>query len=263
MIPKEHGAWNALLVCLFGGWMSLAEWNMAAVAVSLLWFSGFILRAPLATARQYRLADPQRSRRAWGFSLVLIGILAFSGLVFYKTAPPKALLAVWAGALPLGFLLSLFAYYRRTLKFLAAELAGFAGISLLAPVIYLTRSDAAWNRALLLYALFGGYFLLALLYVRMRLGWKKRDKTSGQLSLGTRLYHLRGPLLVWIIYVLSVHECSRMNVWLLAGPFYSGGRVFAGALWGNEAIPTIKLGIEEMVHSLVFMVISILAWNFN
>ena len=178
--------------------MALAGWNPAAVAASLFWFSAFILRGPLSVARQYRLADPRRSRRAWGYALALFVILVLSVVLFFQTAPPKAALAVGAGALPLGFLLSLFAFYQRTLRFLAVEMGGFAGLCLLSPVIYLTRDDANWNRGLLIYVLFGGYFLLALLYVRVRLGWKKRIGTVGPPGFSGRLYPYAGTLLAWL-----------------------------------------------------------------
>ena len=63
MIPKEHGAWNALLVCLFAGWFCLGEWNGAALAAISIWLCVFVLRAPLNLARQYRLLDPPKARR--------------------------------------------------------------------------------------------------------------------------------------------------------------------------------------------------------
>lgn len=261
MIPKEHGAWNALLVCLFAGWMALGGWNLAAVAASIFWFSGFILRAPLVTAKQYRVADPQRSRRALGLSFVLLGLLSLSGFVFYQTAPPKAVLAVLSGALPIGFLLYIFVFIKRTFRLFAIEVVGFSGISLLAPIIYLTRNEATWDKALLLYSLFGGYFILALIYIKKRLEWKRLDETNGKISHIERFYDLRGIFLFWIIFVLSVLRCSGMNVWLLAGPIYSGGRIIGGTLWGKKDIPTMKLGIREMIHSLIFMVIAFFTWN--
>jgi hypothetical protein len=261
MIPKEHGAWNALLVSLCAGWMALAGWNPAAMAASLFWFSAFILRGPLSVVRQYRLADPRRFRRAWGYTLVLFGALALSGVLFYLTAPPKAALAVGAGALPLGFLLSLFAFYQRTLRFLAVEMGGFAGLCLLAPVIYLTRDGATWNRAFLIYVLFGGYFLLALLYVRARLGLKKRIGMGGSPGFSGRLYPYSGTLLAWLFYMLAVFWVSGKNWLPLAGPFYTGGRILAGALGEQAGLPAMKLGLQEMTHSLVFMAMVFFNWN--
>src|SRR5665213_2829704 len=116
LLPKEHGAWNALLVSLTAGWIALGHWNVAALAVSLLWISGFVLRVPLTTYRQYRKADPAKARQAVGVSAFWIMVLILSGIVFYQTAPEKDVRIVCLGAVPLGMVLFILAAVRRSLR---------------------------------------------------------------------------------------------------------------------------------------------------
>jgi hypothetical protein len=195
-----------------------------------------------------------------GFSVFLLGLLVVSVFGFYVTAPPPAYRLALIGALPLSFLLFLFACFQRSLRLLVVEIAGFAWIALLSPVVYLTGPEPAWDRAFLTYTLFGGYFLLALLYVRARLGWKKGEGTSGKSGSLGKFYSVTGALLVWLIFFLAVYWESGKAVGLLCGPLYAGGRVFAGALWGKRDIPIVKLGVREMIHSLVFMGIVFFTW---
>lgn len=261
MLPKEHGAWNALIVCLAAGWALLAGWNATALAATLFWLSGFILRAPISTARQYRVADPPRARRALGFSVLLLAVLLLSGFYFGEKAPPRELRLVFLAATPIGILLVILAWVKRTLRFLPAEILGFAGVALAVPVLYLTRPGAGEAKALLLYGLFAGYFMAALLYVRVRQEWLRRSRNGEGFALGRRLADGKWALALHLLFPAVVLMATGGGWW--TAPLYALLRAVAGLIKGRPELPLMKLGVREMLHSIVFTGLVLTAFYFS
>ncbi len=260
MLPKEHGAWNALLVSLFAGWIILGEWNIAALAASFFWISGFILRGPFSTYCQYKKADPLKSRLALGFAVFLVATLVLSGLVFYQTAPVADIRLVESLAIPLGAVIFVLTVFHRSLRFLAAEIFGFAGICLLVPTLFLTIPKADPTKALWLYAFFAGYFILSLFYVKTRQGWLAQSRKGVNLNWAQRLSKGWIMVLIHFLLVLIIVWLAPSRLWFL-GPLYAGFRVLTGVLWGKMGLPIMKLGVREMIHSLVFTVIVLVTWK--
>lgn len=260
MLPKEHGAWNVLLVSLIAGWIALGHWNVAALAVSLLWFSGFVLRTPLTTYRQYRKADPAKARQAVGVSAFWLMVLILSGIVFYQTAPEKDVRIVFLVAGPLGTVIFIMAAVRRSLRFFEAELLGFVGICLVAPVIYLSSPLNDMTKALWLYMLIGGYFILALLYIKVRQSWVAQARQGLRLTLSQRCSQSCFVFLLHIFYIGAVMATAPSWLWGI-GPLYAGIKAGIGLGWGKPNLPIMKLGIREMIHSLVYMVFAVCTWK--
>lgn len=46
------------------------------------------------------------------------------------------------------------------------------------------------------------------------------------------------------------------------GPLYAGIKAGIGLGWGKPNLPIMQLGIREMFHSLIYMVIAVCAWKF-
>lgn len=250
MLPKEHGAWNALIACLAAGWILLAGWNATALAATLFWLSGFILRAPISTARQYRAADPPRARRALGFCFFLLAVLLLSGFYFAENTPPGELRLVFLAATPIGILLVAMAWVKRTLRFLPAEILGFAGVSLVVPVLYLTRPGAGKGKALLLYGLFAGYFITALLYVRVRQEWLRRSRNGEKFGWRRRMADGKWVLALHLLFPAGVLMAAGGGWW--TAPLYASLRASAGLFKGRPELPLMKLGLREMLHSIAF-----------
>jgi hypothetical protein len=267
MFPKEHGAWNALLVSLAAGWWTLGGSNLAAIALTTLWLSAFILKAPFSTFRQYRIADPSKAAKAGAWALFLFGILLYSAWTYWKQGPPEASRLILFTALPAGLLLFILYSYKRTLRFLFAEALGFLGLCLVAPALYLSIPAVPWDKAGLLYLLFGGYFLLGLLYVRVRFEWMDRAKAGERRKQGERRQYPRGFLDIWGILILTTAWIAAVfffpgaSPWQIVAPLYALARMTAGALWGEKLIHPMTLGMREMVHSIVFLVLALATWN--
>ncbi len=258
MFPKEHGAWNALLVSLFAGWIGLDQWNPVALAATLIWFSGFVLRAPTLTFLQYRKADQAKARKALVFAILLLVALAFSTLYFFRNAPQTALSLVLFLGLPIGVLICGIAVIRRNLRLVIVEVLGFAGICLLAPVLALCSPLIPLSKAFWLYGLFGGYFILAIFYIKVRQKWVALMKDGIHSSLDLRMEDGAAPLLLHALFVGAVYWA---NPWMALGPLWALGRVLAGVMGGKPDLPIMRLGVREMIHSLVYLILVMGAWK--
>ena len=250
------------MVSLAAGWATLGPWNEAAFAASLLWLSAFTLRAPLSTMRQYRVADPPKALKALGFSLLLSVIFAGSVWVFWTQAPRAAQQLFLLAAAPLGFFVFTLALFRRSLRFLLAELLGFAFLCLSAPILYLTGPSAPIEAALFLYITLAGYFLISLFYVRVRLEWLRRFRDGLNRTLTQRFWDLRFVLMAGVLWTLSFFFFPTAEPWLALAPLYAIGRILTGILWGKANLPMMRLGLREMFHSIVFLFLVLTVWRF-
>jgi hypothetical protein len=266
LFPKEHGAWNALLISLAAGWWTLGTSGPAAFAVTFLWLCAFTLKAPLSTFRQYRRADPSKAAKAGAWAFFLAGLLVHSAWTYWKEAPPEASRLILMAALPVGLLLFILYFLRGNLRFLFAESLGFLGLCLVAPALYLSIPAVPWDKAGLLYLLFGGYFLLGLLYVRVRFEWMDRAKAGERRKVGERRKFSRSFLDIWGVLILSSAWAATVfffpgsSAWQVTAPLYALARMVAGALWGERLIQPMTLGMREMVHSIIFLALAMATW---
>ncbi len=261
MLPKEHGAWNLLFVSLAAGWMALGQWEASALALSAFWTLGFILRAPFSVYRQYLRADPERARRARGvFILEALG-LAVALLVFVRIASRPAVFLTLAGAVPAGLALGLIFLLKRTLRWGPSEYLGFAALCLLIPGLYLCSPLSEFVKAERLYFLFAGYFLSTLSYLRMRRAWQGNWRKGIRLSLPQRLKNGFWPLGLHGLVLAGIFFFPAGGYGMVLAPLYALLRVLVGVLTGSPSLSFTVLGIREMAHSLVYMVLVMWFWK--
>jgi len=246
MIPKEHGAWNVLFISITAGWLALGGWNPAALAITVLFILGFVLRAPLSVWRQWRLANPGLARLGLAtFSAELV-LFAVSGRVFWALSPPEALRWVLLGAIPIGFGMAGLYLRFKNLRFLWAEVLGFLGLTLLVPVVYLCGEGATRDKALWLYALFAGQSVLALTYVKVRQGWLASSRKGGTIDGAARWRDGGRTLAYHGLFVLGILACPHGGGWLALGPLAAFLRASGGISKGRPGLPIMKLGLQEM-----------------
>jgi hypothetical protein len=260
MFPKEHGAWNCLIIGLVAGWFALGHWNEAAGAFSVLWVSAFLIRGPWNHHRQYRGSDHPRSRRA----LALVAVLALNILACLPTAivlapGPCRWMLGWFG-LPLGSILMILTVRTRSLRFSLAEVLGFLWITLLVPVTYLADPSHPLSKALWLWGLFGGYFLLAMAGIKVRQKWLEGSRKGARLSPADRFSQGWWVILLYALWVEGLGEFSGERLLWMAAPLYASLKTLAGIAWGRPAIPMMRLGFWEMLYSILFTVIWGLTW---
>ncbi|GEM_PF-2150415 len=261
MFPKEHGAWNVLWVSLVAGWLTLGSWNGAALSVSCFFVLGFILRAPLNVWRQWRVADPAKATQALGIFLLECVAFLLSGWWFWAASPPTAIRWVLLGVIPLGAAMAGFYLWKKSLRFFWAEALGFLGLPLLVPVIYLCGPQGSNDKALWLYALFAGQSLLALTYVKVRQGWLAASRNGVAIGGARRWRDGRRTVALHGLFVLGILACPHGGGWLALGPLVAFLRALGGVSQGRPGLPIMKLGLLEMAHSLVYMILTLFTWK--
>jgi hypothetical protein len=261
MLPKEHGAWNLLILSLFVGWILLGSWNFSALALSLIWIAGFILRAPLLTARHYWNVDRVYALKNLKFAFLLFLILITSGGFVFQQAPHLDLNLLKLIAGPLACLIFIAVSYKQTWRSLLIEMLGFLEISLLASMIYLTNPLHSLTQAMVLWSLLGGYFCLALIYVKVRQSWLARSRKGEVISYTQKFLDLRGSILAGVLYITGLAYLAWPHWQLTFGPLMALLRIGLAGWKGNPRLPMMKLGIQEMGLSIIFAMIVLYSWH--
>ncbi len=241
------------------GWACQGAFCLAGLDATLLWFSGFILRAPIQTWLQYRRVDKGRSRLALGWAFVLVLTAACAGLDFWMRAPGMAkTLAVEAG-FPLGLALLTLAFIKRNLRHWLIEALGFTGLGLLTPVLALMATKPNLPKIIWLSSLLTAYFILSIGYVKLRQNWLARSRKGERWDALKRFGEGKWILLFHIVFLLIAVFGAPGWAWGLA-PGWAFLRVLAGVSYGKTSLPLMKLGMREMAHSAVFALLLMGAW---
>ncbi len=253
MLPKEHGAWNALGLSFLAGWAALGIWSFPGAMICLFWGAGFLLRGPISIIRQYQKADPPRARRARVYLGFLLLVLGSSGPLFMITAPQADRYWVLGFGFPVGILVLILSVLRRNLRSILPEVFGFAGLCALAPAIYLSAPQTDLSKAGWIYGSVAGYFVLALFYVKVRQKWLALFRQGHELSPKERLaqgWRLVAPYALWAVVI---HHSFPVSWVLLSVPAFAVTRVLGGLLWGQMSLPLMKLGVREMTLSFFYL----------
>lgn len=259
MFPKEHGAWNVLGVAGVLGWACLGSWNLSALDATLVWFSGFILRAPIQTWIQYRRVDSEHSRKAMAWAALLFVIATAAGIDFLMRAPSNPKILALGAGIPLGVAILILSVTRRSLRHPLIEALGFAGLCLLTPVLVLTGPGGKIQDVLWLSCLLTAYFILGLGYVKVRQNWLARSRGGEKWDGVKRVRDGKKVLLGYLVLVLAAVLGAPAWGWCLA-PGWALLRIGAGIIFGNPALPLMKLGLREMAHSFMFAFLLYSAW---
>jgi len=263
VLPREHGSWGILLVPFVTGVAVTGEWNLPALLALVAIVAVFLGRPSLELLIAGKGGLPSPSERA----VAVKGCVLFAGLATAATVPLLAVygrwLLLWLAMVAVGAFAVYLGWHderKRAARGGAEQLAATFGLTLTSLAGYgaaLGRFDA---RGLLVWVLQAFFFLGGVLYVRYKVrAIPARDRLE---TLADRIrfawpviaYHL---LLVGLLVSLAV---NRRLSW--AVPF-----AFAPALlragYGlarlGERFAIRRLGWSEVVHSLLFALLLILA----
>ncbi|MCI0393753.1 MAG: YwiC-like family protein [Chloroflexi bacterium] len=171
VLPAEHGSWSWLLVPFFAGVLVAGRFGLAGLLALVSGLSGFLLRQPATAWLQIRRGRGRQADHVlaagWTVGLLATAVLSLLGLLALGRSE-----LLWL-AVPLLVLLLLYlavARQRRAnTRTLEMEVAGAAGLAIMAPFAY---GAAAGHLDAIAWALWGLMALqnvLGVLYVRLRL----------------------------------------------------------------------------------------------
>lgn len=212
LLPAEHGSWSWLLVPFLVGAALSDQWSLATLFILSGGLNLFLLRQP-ATAWLRIRQGRGRPRDApvtlfwtcllaWMALLSLVGLLLLQRLALFWLLPPvAALLMVYLAVARIN---------RARVRSLWMELAGAAGLAVMAPAAYAAGSGVLDTTAWLLWLLMAMQNVLGVLYVRLRIA-DTHQRPGPRLSLLAA--HALGVLVVGLALTLGAAP------WLALIPF--------------------------------------------
>jgi hypothetical protein len=266
--PKEHGAWGVGLVSLIVGLLASVGNGAASVArngtesvpyfAALLLVGAFVclffLRAALFPLARYGAmlpAERQRAQKQLARRLTLGA--AVCGL---------PLLVVWKlfYLLPLGILTAglmafdLWLVHKRSERTTFGELLGVFTLTLAAPVAHYTMLGTWSAEATRLWLLCLAYFAGVVPYVKMHSARRMGKATASWATL-TLLYHL--SIVIGAFALVWHHALPPLATVAL---MVSLPRIFWALTVPNSSNNIRRIGWVEMVHSVVFGVLLVVAF---
>lgn len=256
-LPKEHGAWAMLYVPFAVG--SLVAWN-APLRLLFLGLSVtfvFIARESLLTWQRAR-SRGLRNQEARRFMLSYLALAALFGaplILVYKL--------YWFFAMGVGAL-ALLAFnaqqaIRREDRSLGGEMMAIGGLTLTAPAAYYAARGVLDATALWLWGLCALYFASSVFYVKLRVNTVNPRMEEARRKSWQRcaFYHtilfasllalaLTGSLSVFVLAAFS--PVLTRSFWHLAKPV--------------RRIDLRKIGIQEIVYSVLFLIFTTLTFRF-
>ena len=262
-IPREHGAWAMLIgPTLMGvgvaGWAGLPTPLFFLAALSL-----FISRRPLGLflkAYQVRPRDAEVLRENLAWAAVFVGAGAASVAVLLLVFTRWWLLPLGAAA---TFLLALQLYLerRRLHRTMTSEFLAIAGLVVTGPSSFYVASGSLGAGAFAVWLVSFLYFANSIFYVRFKN--RKRSAPVG-LSLAHRV-SLGGDLVTSTVVVLALvvaasvagYAPALMPLAFLPHTY----KVASNILWTASRVSIKRVGVLEIGHSVVFVVLASLAFH--
>lgn len=259
LLPREHGAWMMLLVPLIVGALaggSLSPYVLLTIAAA---FFAYLARHPLVLIARVQGQHQRLPAATPVWLLIYAGIAGLCGLAVVALGGYWSLLGIVAlAAIPLG--VNLYLATRRAEMTLAGELLGIAGLSLGAPATYFVATGSfghGFGLWLLSFLYFGGTVFYIKLKVRVQ---ARQDAPASRVQ---RFLIARAT----VIYHVAVLAASALLVAsglvpLLAPLAYVPATCKAvhGAVDWRRPVNVKRLGVIEIVHSLVFALLLVVAY---
>lgn len=223
-------------------------------------FFAYLARHPLVLIAR---AGGQRQRIAAGtlpWLLIYGAVAAISGLGVVLAGRYWLLLAIAALAVvPLG--LNLFLATRRAEMSLAGELLGIGGLSLGAPAMFYVAAGVLQPQALGLWLLTFLYFGGTVFYIKLKVRIHSRQSAPGSaverllIAKATIIYHLGVVILTALLVGSGLAPLLAPLAYIPATC-----KAVQGALHWQRPVNVRRLGVIEVVHSLLFAVLLLAAY---
>lgn len=251
LLPTEHGSWSWFLVPFGVGVLVAGALTLATLLTLVGGLALFLMRQPATRWVRIRAGKGRRADESlaagWTAAFALIALTCLIGLVVMGATallwliPPVLIL--------LTIYLALAFSKPSNVRTLWMEVAGAAGLALMAPAAYITSAGVADVVALLLWLLLAGQNLLGVLYVRVRIA-----DTHGRPAPRRTSFLLHVAVTALFILIAAAGYLR----WLAVLPFLGFAVRSAWAAAAARPIPNIKrfgfLEIAvEVVGGLIFV----------
>jgi hypothetical protein len=259
-VSKQYGAWSILLACFIMGALVGGNWNPRILLLLPAVLFGYLARSAAGVFLRLSRKDERRGVAAWTIAYTLIVLLAGGSLVI--------LYDLWT-LLPLGVVILAFGLatvvlsQRRMETTTGGELVGMIGLTLVAPAAEYVSSGLFSSRTLGLWLLSAFFFCGSIFHVRYLV--RRRADSTGPPKLRIRA---GWPSVVYQVAVLCVSLVLALRGTL---PPFSPAALLPSSLWAWVAVgvrlrkpmQVRRIGIIEIVNTIVFLVLIVLAFHFS
>jgi hypothetical protein len=252
LLPAEHGSWSWFLVPFAVGVLVAGVWTVATLLTLIGGLALFLMRQPATRWVRIRAGKGRRADESlaagWTVAFAVIALVCLIGLIIVGATG-----LLWL-ILPLLILLSVYLALALSkpsnVRTLWMEVAGAAGLALMAPAAYIAGTGVAGLTALIIWLLLAGQNLLGVLYVRVRIADTHSRPAPRRTSL---LVHLT------VLATVTLIAFAGYLPWLAVLPFLGFALRSAWVASKPRPIPNIKrfgfLEIAvEIVGGLIFSV---------
>lgn len=262
-LPREHGSWFMLLVPCAVGLFAAGTANLPAVLFVLVATAFFLGRQPLlllVRPRPGTRAAPEA--RGLEFWLFVWAALAGLGMAVLLLVYRRLLLLPLAGIGLALLLYEVWRWQRSPRPDLRTEVIAAIGLAAGAPGAYVAARGVFDLQAGMVWVLSALYFLAAVFYVNLMLGWVKRNPQTlaersdlGEAAVRAHLGVLGASVLLALFGLVPA---------LAPVAFVPALAKTLNQVWrGRRETSFKRLGLVEAVHSLLFLALAAAAYRFR
>ncbi|MEK6563400.1 MAG: YwiC-like family protein [Candidatus Omnitrophota bacterium] len=258
-VPKQHGAWIVLIACFIIGSCAGVRFGLESVILLVSVIAAFLARAALGLGLS--LPGEEKERKgliAW--VMFYSGMLLVSGI--WLVAGYKLWILGLMGIIGLG--LAAFSLVLEKVKkdmTLSGQIINIIGLSLTAPAAEYCASGSYSPNTLGVWLVCVLFFLGSVFYVRFLV--RRRLEVAGKF--GQRLRAGFTSLVFHLSALLAVTALSKFRVIPLSAPLALVPAA-SKALWpiirrSRNSYPVKHIGRLELIHTLVFSIITVLVFT--
>lgn len=257
-VPKQHGAWTVLIACFIIGSSVGARFSLEAMLLLISVIAAFLGRGVLGMCLS--LSQQERKKRGLSAWIMLYsGIFLLSGawLVFWYKLRLLGLLGI-AGMGLAAFSLSL--EKNKKDMTLGGQIINILGLSLIAPAAHYCVSGSYSLKTLGVWLVCIPFFLGSVFHVRFLV--RRRLEAGGEFV--ERLAAGSVSIAFHLSALLAAVVLSKFKVIPLFAPL-ALVPVTLKALWpiirrNRNPLPVKLIGRLELIHTLVFLVITVVVF---
>lgn len=209
LLPAEHGSWSWLLVPYLVGAAIAPQFSFASLFVLIGGLSIFLVRQPATAWLRIKQGRGRRGDEPVTLAWTAL-FLALAALSFVALLVMQRLVLVWLLP-PVAALLMLYVAVARInrarVRSMWMEIAGGAGLAVMAPAAYAAGSGQLDTIAWLLWFLLAMQNVLGVFYVRLRIA-DRRGRSEPRMPL--LLSHASGLLLVALALAVTAAPVAAL-----------------------------------------------------
>ena len=268
-LPREHGAWAMFLVPLVIGLgvgysrSTISNSSNTGMVLLLFWLTAlgfFLVRYPLMSVFKIRDLSAQGDAIYWSGIYGSVALVGGVALVLMTQLWWLAILGLLGGVFLVAYL---WLAVQRKETSVIGEWTAIAGAALTAPSAYLAITYSFNLTALMLYFLNVLFFGGTVYYIKFKVREQPRV-TTVMSDRRTRLLAARAPIIYSLVSLITV-AILFLGGWLPTLAFIAMWvpvpKILIGALERPIHVNMPRLGMIEIVHSVVFMLLVL--WAFR